>query len=522
MGGECRAVLDAGHGHPFGAQPQRGARRIDGDIATPDHHHTRSHGEGVTECPGPQQIDAPDHPGEPPPLERKQPCLGQTESEQHRPVSRGEQGVHRVVPTAPLAGAQLDAVGEHTLHLGGDDLTGQPVFGHAEPEHAARHRLGLEDGDRIAEQSQVTSRGQTGGARPHHRHPILEPARRRLDRVGGAGLVGHEALDGGDRDRLVETAPGALLLALVGADAPADARERVGCAGDPVGIRPPTLGGQRDVTLGRGVRRAGGGAGGPAPVVDGEGGRDRVGEGARDRLAPRHPEIELALQLDRAHRGAGPAADALVAHEPRVVTEPDPELTGWSAQRDHLGQGVHVDPVVGRSVGKPRTKRAHRAVLGRECLGEPGHVPAQRLLPLDEVDRDPGTGQLLGRREPADAAAHDERGAVQEGARRLERALPSGAGDGRGEHGRSLALRLLGLVAVDEGTALAEVGEGDGVLTELQVARDPLEGGALEATGAGADDDPVQATVGDHILDQPAPLGAAEELRDGDIHNPVE
>jgi hypothetical protein len=107
-------------------------------------------------------------------------------------------------------------------------------------------------------------------------------------------------------------------------------------------------------------------------------------------------------------------------------------------------------------------------------------------------------------------------------ARRLERALPAGARHGRGQHGRGLALSPLGLVAMDEGTALAEVGEGDGVLPELEVARDPLEGRPLEAAGAGADHDPVEAAVGDHVLDEPAPLGPAEELGDGNVHDPVE
>jgi hypothetical protein len=51
---------------------------------------------------------------------------------------------------------------------------------------------------------------------------------------------------------------------------------------------------------------------------------------------------------------------------------------------------------------------------------------------------------------------------------------------------------------------------------------DPLEGRPLEAPGAGTDDDPVEATVGDHILDEPAALGATEELGDGDVHHPVE
>ena len=62
-----------------------------------------------------------------------------------------------------------------------------------------------------------------------------------------------------------------------------------------------------------------------------------------------------------------------------------------------------MDTRAGGGVGEPGTERAHRAVLGREGLGEARHVPPQGLLPLHQVDLDPGAGKLLGRGEPTDA-----------------------------------------------------------------------------------------------------------------------
>jgi hypothetical protein len=85
-----------------------------------------------------------------------------------------------------------------------------------------------------------------------------------------------------------------------------------------------------------------------------------------------------------------------------------------------------------------------------------------------------------------------------------------------------LLLGALGLVAVDERAALADVCEGDRVLAQLQLAGDAVEGRALEALRAGGDDDVVEAALFDRLLDCRAPFGAAHELVDGDLDDAVE
>ena len=79
-----------------------------------------------------------------------------------------------------------------------------------------------------------------------------------------------------------------------------------------------------------------------------------------------------------------------------------------------------------------------------------------------------------------------------------------------------LRLGELGLVLVDEAAALAQVGEGDGVLAQPQLAGDALEGRALEARRAAGDDQVVESAVLHGLADQVVALGAAHELVDGD------
>ena len=70
--------------------------------------------------------------------------------------------------------------------------------------------------------------------------------------------------------------------------------------------------------------------------------------------------------------------------------------------------------------------------------------------------------------------------------------------------------------------ALAQVGEGDGVLAQTQVAGDALESGALEARRAAGDDEVVEPALLDRLADQVVALGAAHELVDGDADDAVE
>ena len=73
-----------------------------------------------------------------------------------------------------------------------------------------------------------------------------------------------------------------------------------------------------------------------------------------------------------------------------------------------------------------------------------------------------------------------------------------------------------------EGAALAQVGEGHGVLAQPQVARDALEGGALEAGRAAGDDQVIEAALLDGVGDLAVTLGAAEELLHRHSHDAVQ
>ena len=406
-----------------------------------------------------------------------------------------------------MLGDPLDLTGQH--------LARQPVLRNADTQHAARDRQRLEDGRLVADQRQLSRRAQPGRATAHDRHALVVKDGHGLHRSRVTNLVGDEALEPRDRDRLVQPPACAGALAHVRTDAPANRGEGVGLGGDAVGIVEALLPDQRDVALHRGVNRAGRLAGSPAAMIDGEAGGNGVGEGTRDRLALGDAEVELVREHDRAGLGTLTAADTLLAHVARLVPDGDPELSGRPRDLGHIREGVDADARVGGGVGEPRRQRAHGAVLGREGLGEARHVAADRLLALDQMHLDAGVGQLLGRGEPGDAAADYQRRAVQEGSLLREIGLMMSARDRRRDDPLGLLLGLLGLVLVNVGAALAQVGEGDRVLAQPQLTRDPLEGGALEAARARPDHDVIEPALLDRLFDQPAALGAAHELIHG-------
>ena len=253
----------------------------------------------------------------------------------------------------------------------------QPVVRDARAQHAAWDLLRLEHRHGVAEVRQVARAGQAGRAGADDRHSFLVDDRRRLHRPRRADRVGHEALEAGDRDRLVHAASGAGRLAEVGADAAAHAAEGIGLARDTVGVLEAPGRHQRHVPLCAGVHGARALAGAPALLLDGERARHGVGELPVDRLAVAHPEVEVVRIGHGTHRHALAAADAGLAHVARLVAQGDPEFAGRSADLVDLGQGVDVDAVLKGGVGEARRQRAHRAVLGREGLAEASHVAAE-------------------------------------------------------------------------------------------------------------------------------------------------
>ena len=111
-------------------------------------------------------------------------------------VRQGEVAAHRGVEL------QLDAQAEDPLDLLLEDLARQPVLGDADGHHAAGDRHRLEDGDRVAEAGEVVG-GRHAGRPAAHDRDLLGTADRGRDGRQLA-VLGREALEGPDRDRLVQ------------------------------------------------------------------------------------------------------------------------------------------------------------------------------------------------------------------------------------------------------------------------------------------------------------------------------
>ena len=159
---------------------------------------------------------------------------------------------------------------------------------------------------------------------------------------------------------------------------------------------------------------------------------------ARRRATPKSKSLSPA---HRAGRLAVPATHTGLCDVPLwLMAQRHAKLTGRPRDGVDLGQRVHVHARLQRGAGQARRERAHRAVFGREGLGEASHVPPEARRALDQMHLDAGSGELLGGRHAGDPAADHERGAVQERARARQIGLTAGARD-RGTHDAAGLLR---------------------------------------------------------------------------------
>ncbi len=132
-----------------------------------------------------------------------------------------EQVVDRLGPADGSVQLEHHPLIPQLVDLGRHHLLGEPVFGDAVDEDAARFVQGLVDRHGVAPTGQVAGARQPGGTAPHHRHRSSRRGDggglRRRARLPGA--VGHEALEvtDGDRSLLAGEDAGALALALLGA-----------------------------------------------------------------------------------------------------------------------------------------------------------------------------------------------------------------------------------------------------------------------------------------------------------------
>ena len=142
-----------------------GARNVHRDIASADHDHSLPDREPVAEVRIQQEID--------PFVHAVQVHAGNGEItaavSAHRDYDRGKalfvQPGDREIPAGGVIQFKRDVARfENLADLGVHDAARQPVFRDAEVHHPSGDRCGVEDGNRIAQQPEVVSRGETDRA----------------------------------------------------------------------------------------------------------------------------------------------------------------------------------------------------------------------------------------------------------------------------------------------------------------------------------------------------------------------
>ena len=140
------------------------------------------------------------------------------------------------------ARVQRDPHGQDVIDFHLDDFPGKPEVGNAQVEHSPGDRRRLENFYRVPQQRQVVSAGQAAYPRAHNGDSLsaLRRGRQVLARrvVSGAQVVplGGVSLERADGDGLVDLAAPAGILARVRADPSQHVGERIGGAGQKVGL----------------------------------------------------------------------------------------------------------------------------------------------------------------------------------------------------------------------------------------------------------------------------------------------
>ena len=157
------------------------------------------------------------------------------------------------------AALDVDAELPDDVDLRVDDVLLEAEVRHTEDHHAAGDRFLLEDGDVVAEDCQVVSGGQAGGAGTDDGDFMAAV----VELLGDPGVVlgldlefGDVALDFVDRHRGIDVAARTDLFAEAGTDASADGRERVLFLDELEGFLVAAFGGHAQVALDGDVRRA--------------------------------------------------------------------------------------------------------------------------------------------------------------------------------------------------------------------------------------------------------------------------
>ncbi|OPZ20292.1 MAG: hypothetical protein BWZ10_00699 [candidate division BRC1 bacterium ADurb.BinA364] len=233
-----RAAIDDRH---FGPKPQRRARRIHRHIAASDDSHAlatdrrrvvigeliRFHQVGarqvfVGRINADQVFSRDAH-------KRRQ---ARARSDKDRMIAHfAHQLVERGVAADDEIRNELDAHALQIIDLGAHDFDRQAEFGDAIRQHAAEILQSLEHCHFMAQTAQIARYGQSGRTGADDGHPFAGRSgqRRHFNLARIALVIGSEPLQPADRHRLILDADDTLALALLllGADSPADGRQRV-------------------------------------------------------------------------------------------------------------------------------------------------------------------------------------------------------------------------------------------------------------------------------------------------------
>ncbi len=397
--------------HGRGAEAAHAAGGVDRDVAAADHDHRLAGEVGrFVELHAAEEVERRQHAAE---------LLARdVQARRDGGAGREQHGVEAVRPErAEVLDARvrldLDADRGHVRDVALDDLGGKAVARDREAERAARLRCRLEDLHAVALAAQLPRGGEAGRPRADDRD-ALAGRLAGLDTRAGAGRVvrvADEALDPADRQRALEVAARAALLArrVAGAAEAADERRRLEHELERLLVLAAAH--ERDVAVRLDPGRAGI--------------RARRGAGALDERLLRHrlrerdvrgaAGDELAVELVRhRHRARGlalaaPGAEARV-DEARLLLDLDGEAAAVVAEDPlDLGVGQHRQVRVMRRRRHLRRRDAARAVERGEDLAEQDHLAADRRLLLDDEHAVAHRAELQRRLHAADAAADDER-----------------------------------------------------------------------------------------------------------------
>ena len=246
------------HLHVLAAEPARGAAAVHGGVAAAQHDHPSADLVDMAERDAGEPVDTDVDVGLGLLTARNIELAAArgAGADEHRVIALGQQALKAL---NPLAGAHGHAEAGDVVHLLVDHRFRQPEARDLAPDHAAGLRIGVDDGQLIAQRGQVAGDGQRGRPGADQRHALAVAVGRRLRQPGGdVGLVvGGDALQAADRHRLVLHAPPAAgRLARPVARPPENPREDIGLPVDHIGVGVSPFSDEPDVLWHRRMSRA--------------------------------------------------------------------------------------------------------------------------------------------------------------------------------------------------------------------------------------------------------------------------